>query len=124
MYLTTSDYTNNEMSLLKALKRQQKCTKYRYKDVQVKIKDQNTTVLIIDYDYASNERGGWTMGVTTLWLNSQGLLQDSMLSTHSTLVTAWVEHIKNIKTHRISIIKKELIQKAMSPHFGPPVAKN
>lgn len=124
MYLTVADYANNEVSLLRALKRQQKCTKYRYKDVQAKAKDQNTTVLIIDYDYASSERGGWTMGVTTLWLDSQGLLQDSMLSTHSTLVSAWVEHIKNIKLYRISLIKKELIQKALSPNFGPAAAKN
>jgi hypothetical protein len=124
MYLTTSDYANNEMSLLKALKRQQKGSKYRYKDVQAKAKDQTTTVLIIDYNYASNERGGWNMGVTTLWLDSQGLLQDSLLSNHSSLVGAWVEHIKNIKNYRIMLIKKELVEKALSPNFGPPAAKN
>lgn len=124
MYLTTADYVNNEMSLLRALKRQQKNSKYRYKYVEAKAKDKNTTVLLIDYNYASNERGGWTMGVHTLWLDSQGLLQDSLLSSHSSLVSAWVEHIKNIKLYRISCIKKELIEKAMSPHFGPATAKN
>jgi hypothetical protein len=124
MYLTPSDYANNEMSLLKALKRQQKGSKYRYKDVQVKVKDHSTTVLIIDYDYASNERGGWNMGVKTLWLDSCGLLEDSLLSTHSSLVAAWVEHIKNIKEYRISLIKRELIEKAMNPRFGHLAAKN
>lgn len=124
MYLTTADYVNNEDSLLRALKRQQKFSKYRYKDVQAKAKDKTTTVLLIDYNYASNERGGWTMGVQTLWLDSHGLLQDSLLSSHSSLISAWVEHIKNIKAYRISLIKKELIEKALGPRFGPSTAKN
>ena len=118
MYLTNSDYANNEESLLRALRRQQKGSKYRYKDVQAKVKDQNTTVLIIDYNYASSERGGWSMGVTTLWLDSQGLLQDSMLSSHCSLVSAWVEHIKSYKAYRISFIKKELIERVFSPNFA------
>ena len=124
MFLTTADYANNEDSLLRVLKRQQKGTRHKYKDVEAKINDRETTVLRIYYEYASNERGGWTMGVNTVWLDSQGLMQDSLLNSQEHILSQWVEHIKNIKQYRIMFIKKELIEKAMSPHFGPAAAKN
>ena len=63
MYLTFTDYSNNEYSLLKALKRQQKGTTYRYIDVEAKRKNDRITDIYIHYNYASTEYSCWRTSV-------------------------------------------------------------
>lgn len=112
MYLTYIDYSNNEFSLLNALKKQQKGTKYRYTDVEATRKNDRLTIIDIYYKYASIEHSGWRSSVYRVEIDIYGKTDQTFSKNEMTEL--WAEHIKKIKSYRTDQIKKELIQRALT----------
>jgi len=112
MYLTHTDYSNNEYSLLKALKRQQKGTTYRYIDVEAKRKNDRITDIYIHYNYASTEYSCWRTSVYIVEIDECG--KSNQEYSKNALTELWAEHIKQIKQFRADRIKQELITKTVS----------
>lgn len=111
MYLTFNDYSNNEHSLLKALKKQQKGTKYRYIDVEAKQKNDRITIITIHYKYASIEYSGWQSSIYRIEIDICGKTDKEY--SKNIVAELWADHIKKIKQFRTDQIKEELIQHTM-----------
>ena len=115
MFISHEDYANNEYSLIKALKKQYKTGRYRYKDVEATAYNNRITAITLTYIYSCVEYGGWRPSVTKILLNEKGEIEDdyAINSPLNDLTIAWAEHIKQIKLYRLSLIEKELLQRTL-----------